>query len=359
MNILEKNISDFTLDEFFTFLNLKKEDIIRIRKRFSNGLALYENCCVKEEYFDQYRKQTKVRFMCFQNKIEKMLETKKGTDTLKLILMHVLGEKFFELSEEENLESEKNGYFSKLSIDRLFENCIANYYGRPIVSPNSFDDIINNIINLIAIIKDNNILPANKEKYLMSLRMVETLIANKYGQMIARYDEQSYAIEIIEKIMKAKKANKRIELTDQERNIFSELLNKNILIETTNDNGEVTYETTEYGNVTTDCIDRYNNEVEKQSANKQLNKKATKYYKIIKKTPLERLKNEMLPEYSDDDVVEIYRILFNKFDDDVNKTKDDKVLDDLVTKYAVTQMRYAGYFTSEYYDEEKVFGNSK
>ena len=259
MNLLEKNINEFTLEEFFTFLDMKKEEIILIRKSFLRGLSMYENCCKKEEYVEPISKSVKTRFLCYQSKIEEMLKTKEKKDILKLLFMHVLGEKFFELSEKEMDVQEKQGYFTKKSIDKLFEGCIANYYGKPIVSPESFDDIISNVENLIGIIQDKAISNSAKEKYLISLNRIETLIANKYAKMSAHYEDQLYTIETINDVVKKFKNNKKITIDEEEK--FKELLNKNILVETTHDDGTKTYEPTNYGNITIDCIEKYNEEI--------------------------------------------------------------------------------------------------
>lgn len=356
MNLLEKNVSEFTLDEFFVFLSMKKDEIVAIRKSFLNGLSLYEKCCKKEVYTDPYTKAKKTKFLCYQNKIEQMLSSEKSKETLKLILMHVLGENFFELSDEEDKKNEELGFFTKRSIDKLFEDCISNYYGKPIVSPKSWDDMINNISNLIGIINDPNIPNNVKEKYLTSLNRIETLIANKYARMMGRLDEQTYAINTIGTIVKNVKAGKPIDIKDHEDE-FKKILNKNILIETTHDDGTVSYEEADYGDVTIDCINRYNKNLDNINNGKKIDKKASKYYKLIKKTPVDKLEKDMFPSYSDEDIVELYRNIFERF----NKTMENnpKLFDELATKLAISQMEYAGYFTSKYYDEEKVFGNTK
>ena len=70
---------------------------------------------------------------------------------------------------------------------------------------------------------------------------------------------------------------------------------------------------------------------------------------------MNKLEKEIFPSYDDVDVVDIYRKLFELFENDLSKNSSD----DLITKYVLTQMQYAGYFKSTYYDKEKVFGKEK
>lgn len=332
---------NFTVKEFFTFLDDKKKELKLQNDEMEKNLIVYKNC------FDYI--QNKDYVICNRNMLNKMILTTNGKKTCVEILRNVFGPSFFELNEDEIKEYKDNGLYTRDQFYDMIRPIIGNKNGVSINLPESYEDFVDLIKACLEVICNDNIHSKVKEVYSIIYCTIEQIIGVNFKNKKKEVIENKYIIDCINTIISLVKAKKIIECDDK----FINALDKKMYQIKNCDDGSIDYVSCEFGKYTAFFINKYNEEIKRIEKEKELKSKTNKYYKKLTKTELEKLSNDDFPSYADEDVVEIYKNLINKLNDAANKKH---ALYDI---RSITELMYAGYFGSEYYDEEKVFGKNK
>ena len=326
-----KEFKDFTLNDFFNFLEKRKSEIVVLNAIIKKSYNSFNLCCKYDETLKKY--------FCYANSISDMLKNNATKQKFKEVLIDTYGSDFFDIDEKEIKKRVSEDYYTTIQFSELFNN-VAH-----LRVPTDFDSFVTSVEYLCKSSTYNT-------KHAEVLNDIQRRIASRYITIYKANYNQMYAINKIEKILELYKAKKEIAVND-DLNRLSTILNECIVNEYTTEDGKIVTDKIDFGVVTIAFILEYNHQL---YLDKIVRPKVNTYYKTITKTPLEELKNRDFPKYSDKDVVEIFRMLDDKFTEKIQKCKNDKKKDELIELQAITQMNYAGYFTSKYYDEEKVFG---
>lgn len=334
-----------SVEKVFNLLEEQLEQILDTKKQVDDILSKYNKFCCFNNKLN--------KFLCTEDDFKKTLETESGRETIKEVLIDTFGENLFETDKTKKVEMSKNNMCTIDSIKTLLSNVLGSSGGVNISLPRSYDELIACLQNLFSVMTYPFVNVDTKDECHKALISFQNLIVIKYKKIYYINYDQCYAIKMIEKILKQYKNGKIIELNEDERTKLSDLLNTGIVNEEIDKNGNIIYEGFNFGDIIIGAININNNLIEIDLKNKKFEKKLNGYLKKLTKTPFEKLKNKDFPKYNDEDVVELYRGLCRKIED-VCSPKND-----LYSTLAITQMQYAGYFKSEYYDEEKVFGKNK
>lgn len=335
------NFEDCTVKEFFVFLDDKKKELKLQNDIMEKDFIVYKNC------FDYIESRDCV--LCNRNMVNKMVSTTNGKKTYAKILENVFGPKFFKLNKEEMEEYKNNGIYTKDQFYDMISPIIGNKNGVSINLPQSYEDLVDLIASCLEVVCNDNIHTKVKEAYSMVYCTIEQIIGVNFKNKTKEVLENKYIIDCINTIISLVKAKKQVKYDNK----FIEALDKKMYQINNYDDGRVDYVCCEFGKTTAMFIDKHNEEIKHLEKEKELKSRTNKYYKKLTKTKLENLSNDDFPSYADEDVVEIYRSLINK----LNEASDKKHA--LYDIRAITELMYAGYFGSEYYDEEKVFGKNK
>lgn len=331
---------DYSAKEFFELLKDKLSEIKIINHHFESTYDLYNTCCSYNSKTDTY--------LCYQAKIENLLNNKKGKKDFKKLLMEVLGPRFFDYSKEEQENLQKQNIATSKMLPEIFEGAIGFKY-KNIEVPKNYDEFVVQIENIIEILNNDSISDNEKQKYANPLVIIENIIASRYKEFINSYDNQKLVINRLNEIFDLYNKKKEINIDDNVK-LLAQILNENIEYTITHNDSVITNKDVGFGEVTLSVIEDYNKELKEKSKEKELNKKINSYYKDLVKTPVEVMKNEQFPPYSDNDVEKLYEGLINKISDASLKNEE------LCTLLTLTQVMYCHYFGSKYYkdSEEKT-----
>lgn len=263
------------------------------------------------------------------------------------LLQIVFGSNFFnELSPEEKEDCVKNGYFTKDDLDGFLGKVYGNNYNICFTKPENWSEFKNFVCNCVKVISDENVFSKDKEKYFSILLALKTLFEKKYAFIIQKQRENIFIINMYEKFITAFENGKRVELTNDERDLIKIALNKDSRKFLTSDDRKI-----DFGDAFIIFCDLYNEEYNTIMSDveiKRIEAKANKYYKRIKSIPFDKLENVNFPKYSNGNYVSIIKKIIEKFEADL--TLDDGVL----PYYTAAMMHYAMYYKTKYVDDENL-----
>ena len=346
----EKYLKDYTVKEFFKFLEDKKPEVKKIISDLEKKKSIYDVCCGLEKVLNPNIKAYEQFFYCYKDKIKYLLKSKQGKERMINVLKDVFGYKFFDFNEEEMNQLENEKMFTRRKLKVIFEDVtgFGNKYNINI--PTNWYELTDVIKIIIDAVDDGSINFNEKQKYLNSLKIIENLIAGNYKEIVLLKVAEEELLGYIDETCKLYKQKKLIDVHER-NNVYKDLLNHGLMNEKIDENGKVYYEEVGFGDLTISFIEEYNKEIKRVEKQKEIKNMVNKYYKDITKTPFEYLKNEQFPSYQDPDVKILYTELINK----LGKKKDDKRID----LHSIALMIYAGYVQSEYYVDDEELENDK
>lgn len=301
-DFIEKKIKDFTTEDYFKFINLKKIEIEKYHKNLMITYNTYRHCC----YYDRNTKT----YICHKDELVNLLNNNKKIATK--IFKETFGEHFFDMDEETLKEFKEKGMFTKDSLGIIFDDVIGSLYGVVIKMPTNFDELID-MISKVVMLADNSLIPnEKKEPYMRLFTTIENLLAERFKGMHQTLYCQKYVMESFEELYK--KYNKKEKIDTLEEDLVI-VLNK-VIQERVDEENKVSFEDISFGDLSVQFIDRYNEELKQ----KQMNKQIMKYFKKLKKKSLDNL------SWSDFPVLdkETYILLRNEIENYINIKNDDK-----------------------------------
>lgn len=298
----EKKIKDFTTEDYFKFINLKKIEIEKYHKNLMVIYNIYRHCC----YYDRNTKT----YICNKNELVNLLNNNKLIATK--IFKEMFGEHFFDMDEKTLKEFKEKGMFTKDSLGIIFDDVIGALYGVVIKMPTNFDELID-MISKVIMLTDNSLIPNDKkEPYIHLFTTIENLLAERFKGMHQTLYCQKYVMEAFDELYKKYNKKEKIDALEEDLVI---VLNK-VIQERVDEENKVSFEDISFGDLSMQFIDRYNEELKQ----KQMNKQIMKYFKKLKKKSLDNL------SWSDFPVLdkETYILLRNEIENYINIKNDDK-----------------------------------
>lgn len=338
--------SGMTYAEYCQIIESEIKSLRIKERRLNEKKQIYAKCC---------RLNKDVVFLGVE-KIRELFKTNEGKKQFEKILKCVFGENFFDdMTLDEKKEYQSKGLFIKDNLDEILGTVYGNKYGYNFERPNSWQDMvlfINNVLNVY-----NNVLlnDAVKEQFFILLFSLNKVIEKAYAKTIVSAREISFVINMYNEFLSAVNEKRNVKIDDNSCSLIKNILNKDgrsfVLLE------EKEEKKIGFGDAFILFCESYNSDIKKAQESTVENKKQLKtkkridtYYNNIKNTSFEDLSNKNFPRYYNNDYVQIIKGLIDRFIQDLNE--DEKWL----PYYTITQMHYASYFKTRYYDEEKVFG---
>ena len=305
-NVNDKQIKDFTTDDYFKFINLKKIEIEKFNKKLSELVDLFKNCCTYNEKGNTY--------LCYKDKFANLMNTNKGKEKIIKILKEVLGNNFFILNGEELEKYKTLGMFTKESLGVIFDDVIGSMYGISIKMPTNYDELFDTIHDILVIVQNPLIPTSKKENFIHSFVTIENLVASKFEEIYKAFCYQKYFIERFNELYQ--KYNKKESINKLDADLVA-LLNSAIQEKVTDDNGIVTFNEISFGDLSNEFIERYNLELKEKEDKKQINK----YFKKLRNKSLDNLKLGDFPSNLDK---ESYVLLRKEIESYVKSKRNDK-----------------------------------
>lgn len=339
----EKMLKDYSVKEFFEFLNNKKSEVKLIISNLEKKKKIFDICCGTEEVYNPNNNTKEPYFYCYKNKIKNALNNKKGREEIILVFKNIFGYKFFDYTEEKIKELEKENVFTRNKLREIFKDVVGIKNGKVINLPKTWYELIDLLDLVIQNIDDKKVSEKDRKSYLSSLVVIENLIAANYKDLMSLIYLEERLLEKLEDVFQKYRSRKIINIDNKDIE-FIELLNHGIMEEKIDENGHKHYTEIGFGDLTIKFIELYNNEINRVSNEKNKEIETNRAFKKLKNKTLEEL------EYSDFPSLpmskEAYVALRNKICKYVCSKKNDKK--DLNHLIPLLDMYYYDYVYSDY-----------
>ncbi len=339
---MDKN--GMTYAEYYEIVKIELKKLDLIRKDLNQKNTVFSKCCeVKND----------IVTLGFA-RMQEILNDVRGKENFKKVLECVFGSDFFDdLTKEKQEEYKKKDVFTKYDLDE--DDFLGKIYGKrynlEFKKPTSWDDMILFLNNIFKVINNNYISDISKDMYHRILFVFNRLVESTYANNLAESREANFISNTYNEFLSAFEKNKAVNIDEKTYPLIKRILNKDsrkaISLEDSKE------KEMGFGDTFIMFCELYNNELEKvqktileNKAQSKIETQINKYHKRIKNMPFDKLENKNFPKYNNENYVQIIKGIIGRFLKDLNE--DEKWL----PYYTASQMHYASYFKTKYYDED-------
>lgn len=316
----EKMLKDYTVKEFFEFLNKKKAEVKILISSLEKKKNMFDICCGTEKVYNPRNNTIEPYFYCYKDRIKKVLETKNGKEKMIFLLKNIFGYKFFDFTSDEMKSLEEKGMFTRNKLGEIFGGVIGIRDGKIINLPKTWEELINLLDLIIEKVDDKTISTQDKNNYLHSLVTIENLVAANYKDLMSLLYAEEQLLKNIDDVCQKYKVKKIIKMDNPDE--FKELLNHGMMEEKMDENGNKRYEEVGFGDLTIKFIETYNGEINRVNNLKNREIEVNRAFKKLKSKNLDDLEYSDFPDLPMDK--ELYVGLKSKIDKYVCGKKNDK-----------------------------------
>lgn len=307
----EKMLKDYTVKEFFEFLNEKKVEVKIIISNLEKKKKMFEICCGTEKIYNPRNNTIESCFYCYKDKIKKTLERKNGKEEIIFLFKNIFGYNFFDSTLDEMKDLEEKGMFTRNKLGEIFEGTIGIKDGKVVNLPKSWEELVDLLSFIIEKIDAKTTSEQDRNWYLHSLVTIENLVAANYERLMSILYAEERLLKNIDDVCQKYKSKKIVTIKNIDE--FKELLNHGMMEEKIDENGNKHYEEVGFGDLTVKFIETYNGEINRINSLKNREIEVNRAFKKLKSKSLEDL------EYSDFPTLPMDRELYNGLNDKIQK----------------------------------------
>lgn len=313
------DILNLNSKEFFNLLSREKNEIKSHNNSYLSYLSTIKSFCgIKNGYY-----------VCYQEKMNEYLNKKNSKQKMIRLLELSLGEVLFDHTDEENKFLDEKGILTKNDIISILKPSIDKGY---IKEPTNYDELVDSIKTLGEKVNYGNDIYRVLNKF-------DRFFTNTYKELEEKVELNNVVISIIDDMLKSYKSKKVINVDEKVKRL-SLFFNNNSSCVEINDDGTKKELNVKFGDLLSDYINEYNNEILLKKRKNIIKSKTDSYYKKLRKLDKTELSSDDFPSYDDVDANEVYNALLAKT---LEKGIKNNTILDLHTLTSIMYMRYCMY----------------